>query len=95
MNTQVSPSFSGVKWFFALSVTTIVVVLVSAKFVHASHPPVPATVAVAVAAAEIAPTTDVATAQPSADAVERGTPASLSYHDGINVAAISVAAYDH
>ncbi len=84
MNTQVSPSFSGFKTLFTLSVAIVVLVLVNAQFVHARDPSAPSSPAVV-----------MSNAQASADVLVSSTPASTSYYDGINVAAISVAAYDH
>ncbi len=84
MNTQVSPSFSGVKALFTLSVAIVVLVLVSAQFVHARDPSAP-----------LPPAIVMSNVQASADILVSSTTASMSYYDGINVAAISVAAYDH
>ena len=84
MNTQVSPSFSGFKALFTLSVAVVVLVLVNAQFVHAREPSAPLSAAIV-----------MSNVQASADVLVSSTPASMSYYDGINVAAISVAAYDH
>ena len=84
MNTQVSPSFSGVKALFTLSVALVVLVLVNAQFVHARDP-----------SASLSPAITTPSVQASSEVSVSSTPASVSYYDGINVAAISVAAYDH
>ena len=89
MNAQPSPSFSRVKTTFTRSVAAIILVLVSAGFVLATHP------AERVDAANIASKPVMSTVQPSVELSVVSTPASMSYHDQINVSAISVAAYDH
>ncbi len=84
MNSKVSTSLSGVKALFTLAVALVALVLVNAQFVHALEPSAPSSPAVI-----------MANVQAPADVSMSQTPASVSYFDGINVASIAVAAYDH
>ena len=88
MNTQPSPSFIRTKPTFTCAVATILSVLVSAGFVIAIQPLKRAGVG------NITSEPVVLTVQASVELSVVSTPASMSYHDQINVSAISVAAYD-
>ena len=87
MNTEVSAPLSRGKTIALFSVAVIVALLVGTKFVHASHP----TVSVGGVNAPSAPVMSIE--QPAIDDFDSSTPASISYYDGINVSAISIAAY--
>lgn len=84
MNSQVSTSLSGVKALFTLAVAIVALLLINAQLAHARDP-----------SASSPPALIVENVLASADVTTSLTPASVSYYDGINVAAISVAAYDH
>ena len=88
MNTQPSPSFFRNKTTFTRAAATIIFVLVSAGFVIAIQP------SDRIGAGNITAEPVVSTVQPSVEFPVVATPASMTYHDQINVSAISVAAYD-
>ena len=76
--------FSGVKAIVAMSFAVAATAIMSPQFVHAGES----------TAAAAAPTDAVVVAQISSEGVSTPTPASMNFHDGINVSAIAVAAYD-
>ena len=85
MNTNTSLSLPSIKTILAVSTTVAAMAILSTKLVHAGDAPSQTT------ATSVAPMRAV---QTFVEETSLSTPASTNYYDGINVAAIAIAAYD-
>ena len=85
MNTNTSLSLPSIKTILTVTITVTAMAVLSVKLVHAGE------ASSLAAATSVSPMRAV---QISTEEAPVSTPASTNYHDGINVAAIAIAAYD-
>ena len=90
MSSSTSPSFSGLKTIVVLCLAGMGMAMINVKFVRDAEHPEREIVANALTVNQAA----VANARTLAVTPTTDTPASMDYHDGINVSAIAVTAYD-
>ena len=90
MSSSTSPSFSGLKTIVVLCVAGMGMAIINAKFVRDGEHPEREIAANALTVNQAA----AANARTLADTPTTVTPASMDYHDDINVSAIAGAAYD-
>ena len=90
MSSSASPSFSGLKTVVVFCLACMGIAMINAKLISDGEHPERDIVANALTVNQIALTE----MQTLANAAITFTPASMDYHDGINVSAIAVAAYD-
>lgn len=88
MRSHTSRTFPSLKAIAFLALTAASAALIAPKFVHADEASVQTAAATAAKASKAATPVAATEQQPS-------TPASTNYYDGIDVAVIAVAAYDH